>query len=246
MNSFQILGHIFKFLPSRDRKKARLVCKKWYDNCQNEKMLIRSRCQDEKIMDIRRGLRNCNFKRLNLSFDGVSVCKLTVPLWRKIGTKVHSLECQLANKTMKNIILFCKNLQHLYLRVSLRHQDEAFSSLTTLEEFVTHNTVNRELQTLEINLSDEVVHLSNNDIEIWRRILEAIYRIFPNIMNFAFSRYHFRNDGSIKYKCKFSRIKCSFNQIEDSSLAAIFANLAFSIFSGDDWVNSLDDLSVLR
>ena len=222
------------------------MCKLWYDNCQNERMKIKDRNKDDKMMDVRRYLGNCQFKRLNLFFDGVSVSKLPVTLWRKIGGKVQSLECQLAAKTMKNIILLCNNLKHFYLRVSLKYQDEAFGSLTVLEELVRDNVVKSGLQTLEINVSDEIMHLNNHDNEIWKRIFQAIYRIFPNLSNFAFSRYHFRNDGSIKYKCKFSRTKFVHKEVENLSLARIYANLAYSIFSSDNWVKALNDLFVVR
>lgn len=115
-----MLENIFEFLPTSDRKNAKLVCKQWLEVLsqkrftQNEAFFLPHFYDYQTIM---KGVdKCCRDEPMNLRFDRHHFYKKSQILWQKCGNKIASLNfnrCSFYPDMLRHIITYCDNLKHL-------------------------------------------------------------------------------------------------------------------------------------
>lgn len=240
MNFLQVLDVVFRYLSPKDRKNVRLVQKAWYERNQNEYAFI----EDPVAF---KHLENCGLKCWHLRIALFAECWLPRPVWEKIGTNLTSLHfqnCLIGDRLIENVISFCDNLRILH--VSLDPHCDSFCSAETLEGL---NIVRNKLESLEIIGYPCKNFRSSYDFGKWKRIFEAIFRIFPNLTYFKTGRKCFVFDSEYEVIEEFSCTHGYALKLNETNefRHLLASNLAYSLSTkAAHWRNAIDTLSTVR
>lgn len=179
--NFQLLTCIFQKVPLDDRKNVRLSCSWFYDACnqvsilKNEKLIFRKLCSIEEIIE---NISVCKYLILNLEFQSLPLDKLDENFWKTYGCRIYSLifyKCNITNKTIKNVIIYCENLKYWSLYTNIEVNDRLRHTVKVFYDLLEAKIIRIRLETFKIFLHDD---------PIWSSVMEIIFQIFPNIKKF--------------------------------------------------------------
>lgn len=200
---FQILIHIFKYLPLEDRKTVKLTCKSWLKWCsdrsitQNEIYVLRPGATDT---DIARILCREEYMHVNFEFHFTRSKQLVLPCpsIEEYGYKVHEIavrpNCRITIDTLKCIIDHCVNLTSLKISRHWEGEDPA----SVLDYFVENNIKRTQLHTLEIfyPYSDESKGRWSSRLTLSPDTIKNLFTIFPCLKHFGIKYYGARGDNN--------------------------------------------------
>lgn len=188
----QVLFEIFKFLCSRDRNKAKLVCKQWLQICRCKRFVgARVICipyfynfsQIKEIIDV------FPDEQLNLKFTNrrffPRIRKLE--FWKENGHKIQSLQfykCDFRYAVLPQILRHCTNLTELSLIDCDRRYKPVINDLGPVLQFRSNAKVNHEnLIKLELNQNSEYLSLEEDEFKF-------IASAFPNLKSLKILLQH--------------------------------------------------------
>lgn len=178
--TFQILTKIFKNLSVRDRKAVKLVCKTWFEICNqlpSTDVELFNCLGLYQLSETYQFLNKSERKFLNLKFNHVDFNYTDFindsSFWKTNGPKIRSLifqSCRIGNNVLVEIIRCCENLLHLVIKYTVASPDSKSTRISAAG--LADGIVREKLRTLEIRTS--AVSISDGEMLI-------LFSMFPQI-----------------------------------------------------------------
>lgn len=193
---------IISYLPASDRKRARLVCKRWYEASKDVSITKYQTCSfhglkyDNQINLMFDTLKKGHFNPYNFSFTETILDDQFESFLESHGAVIHSLSfdsCQFSFKTLEKMMINCINLKKLFFLRCYCHSDTG--SLIPMLNGV--EIVRKNMKTLEF-------HYCNWMSDLLLTIFLSVYSSVKEItlhqvnMNFdyrIFNRYYRNRDN---------------------------------------------------
>lgn len=229
----QILTHIFKLLPLKDRKNIRLTCRQWNEACNHSDIIDCERFifhfgYDDDLKRIARFIVRCRTLRRDIEFLGLHLRTLPDTVWEQCGARIKSLfirECTVNNRTIRNIILHCSNLK-IFRVESKDPKKKSFCSEYILDDLIKSKVERKNLFSFNLHSSYPI------SIEQYQKIL----RIYPCIRTFglgsscARSRLHYVNTWTLLPRPNYVDLELP-STIENFTCKEVYSSKSMLTFS---------------
>lgn len=208
------------------------MCRACYNVCcRNEHILIQNKFEWLEF-------RNGGLQNVNLTIKFMSE-EWNPVVWKEAGARIRTLHvnaCALKDRTLKNVIMFCENLQTLRFTLTSSIADE-FCSPATLQEI---NIERSTLKTLIIQWKNPKHFIHGRSQDEWTKIFIALLRIFPNVRHYT--------TGWLDAKDLHGFFNCSCSvDPELTNRSELSSGFAFMLCGGKaNWNRALDIFSKLR
>ncbi len=225
-----------------------MTCSAFYDACnripiiQNEKFVLRSGfC----IQEITKTLISCRYKQLNLEFQGLPVDTFPAAIWKKCGDKIRSLvlyQCPMSHKAVKNIVVYCGNLQQWKLWMNFDDDVSSYRSICffhstkSFDDLICNRVIRKKLTAFELYI--------NSESGFWSSLIKKIFTIFPNIKSFGASCWC--PYGLINFLESYFYPSFLFTRIDKCCNLALLEKLKFDLPTDGRWFTNMVALPSLR